>query len=164
MHIWDFERLNKHNFKSPFNHQLNNSYEKALNDSITRHIIWRKHFLADQCALNALFHENENKLAILPCHWNLRVWGVRECSAEKSDCFCPNLKQVRGCALLHGQGSTFRSWKNLPFATVWQTFNDASWEEIGNSSHLLLQIRKNLRNIDETKKDHPGLDILKICI
>jgi len=25
MHIWDFERLNKHNFKSPFNHQLNAS-------------------------------------------------------------------------------------------------------------------------------------------
>jgi hypothetical protein len=94
----------------------------------------------------------------------LRAWGLNACSADDVDCFCPALKQNGGCALLHGQGSTFRSWKNLAFATVWQTFYDASWKQIRNSSNLLEEVRKNLRMIDESEKSQSALDILKICI
>ena len=36
------------------------------------HLIPRKQFLADQCAANAIFHHNPEKMYLLPCKWNLR--------------------------------------------------------------------------------------------
>ena len=54
------------------NEQFQHSFEEALTTSVMHHLIPRKQFLADQCAANAIFHHNPEKMYLLPCKWNLR--------------------------------------------------------------------------------------------
>ena len=55
------------------NEQFQHSFEEALTTSVMHHLIPRKQFLADQCAANAIFHHNPEKMYLLPCKWNLRL-------------------------------------------------------------------------------------------
>ena len=119
----------KHNFQA--------SFSIALTDSIDFHLRPRKQFLADQCAMNALFHHNADKLRLLPCEWNLRSWGMVECISEP--CYCPRLKSRGGCALLHGQGRSFVPFKrNVGFFTVWKTFLDVDWRAVEEKRSSLI--------------------------
>ncbi|CAG5095677.1 Oidioi.mRNA.OKI2018_I69.XSR.g14289.t1.cds [Oikopleura dioica] len=158
-------KLLKSDYRTPVSEDSNNSFEKALLESISFHLLPRVHYLADQCAMNALFSENKEKMAILPCEWNLRSWGLNTCT--KDDCYCSALSEPRTCALLHGQGSQFTAQANhIGFYTVWKTIFDFSWNELSNRNLLLTSIRRNLLNVsDEDKKaDQSGIEILQKCI
>ena len=61
------------------------SFEEALTTSVMHHLIPRKQFLADQCAANAIFHHNPEKMYLLPCKWNLR--NVLKYNLSKSATF-----------------------------------------------------------------------------
>ena len=126
------------------------------------------HYLADQCAMNALFSENKEKMAVLPCEWNLRSWGLNTCTKgkvlnlsmqykksfkyfflinfstfKKDDCYCSSLFEQRTCAVLHGQGSQFTAQsQHIGFYTVWKTIFDFSWSELSNRNLLLTAVRE----------------------
>jgi len=165
--LYNFTRIRTHTFASPNNLEQTASFSNALTDAIDFHLRPRKQFLADQCAMNALFHHNPEKLRLLPCEWNLRSWGMVEC-IEKP-CYCPRLKSRGGCALLHGQGRSFVPFKrNVGFFTVWKTFLDVDWRSVEEkrSSLIIDEIRYNLANISEqaAQWDQSGLSVLRECI
>ena len=47
------------------NEQCQHSFEEALTTSVMHHLIPRKQFQADQCAANAIFHHNREKMYLL---------------------------------------------------------------------------------------------------
>ena len=121
------------------NFVIQHSFEDALVESINYHLLPRKQFLADQCAVNALFHHNPDKMRLLPCQWNLRAWAMMECLNEP--CYCKGLKETGGCALLHGQGRSFVPYKrNIGYFTVWKTVLDYDWDRVeGKQSQDLIE-------------------------
>ena len=46
------------------NEKIQHSFEKALTTSVMHHLIPHKQFLADQCAANAIFHHNLEKMYV----------------------------------------------------------------------------------------------------
>lgn len=166
--FYNFTRLALDNFATPFDENPIHSFEEALTTSVMHHLIPRKQFLADQCAANAIFHHNPEKMYLLPCKWNLRSWGIESCvGAEK--CYCESLSQPRGCGLLHGQGRSFVPYKkNVGFSTVWRTVLEFPWADFNESEQKSLRqlIHANLDAIPEkvAEDDHSGLSILKQCV
>jgi len=163
--LYNVPSLLKSDYRTPVSEDSNNSFEKALLESISFHLLPRVHYLADQCAMNALFSENKEKMAVLPCEWNLRSWGLNTCT--KDDCYCSSLFETRTCAVLHGQGSQFTAQsQHIGFYTVWKTIFDFSWSELSNRNLLLTAIRRNLLNVSEEDRelDQSGIDILQKCI
>lgn len=165
--LYNFTRIRENNFASPSSEDQTHSFEDALVESINYHLLPRKQFLADQCAVNALFHHNPDKMRLLPCQWNLRAWAMMECLNEP--CYCKGLKETGGCALLHGQGRSFVPYKrNIGYFTVWKTVLDYDWDRVeGKQSQDLIEtIRSNLFNITEqsAELDQSGLSVLRECI
>lgn len=165
--FYNFTRLAEHSFATPNDANRTHTFEEALTSSVMHHLIPRQHFLADQCAANAIFHHNPEKMYLLPCKWNLRSWGLDTCTAET--CYCESALKQNGCGLLHGQGRSFVPFKkNVGFSTVWQSVLNYPWREFNADARVDLKktIQANLEAINEidAENDRSGLTLLKQCM